>query len=102
MAQECDECITIVRELRDAYSEALKDPKAREFYSAAVEGNGERLARTFYKLRPWRGADISPETELFMELATEVLRELTPRDRAVHRLTIHCLRTGHRPAIKLF
>jgi hypothetical protein len=87
MAPECDECIAIARELRDAISEAFKDPKAREFYSAILEmneGNGERLEGTFEKFPQWRAGEISGP-------------ELTPMGRTMHRAGIHRLRTGHNP-----
>jgi hypothetical protein len=90
MAPECDECIAIAQELRDAYSEALKDPKVREFYSAVkemiegmIEENGARLEGAFEKIPQWR--------------AGEILRpELTPIGHVMHRATIHSLRTGHK------
>jgi hypothetical protein len=90
MIPECDECIAIARELRDAYSEVLKDPKAREHYSpinemmeGMIEEDGERLERAFEKFPRWRAEEISRP-------------ELTPIGQAMHRATIHCLRTGHK------
>ena len=80
MTSECDECIAIAQEIRDAYSEALKDPKVRERYKEMIEGDGERLEGAFE--RRWPGEEISRP-------------ELTPIGQALHRATIHCLRTGH-------
>jgi hypothetical protein len=88
MAPECDESIAIVREVRDAISEAIKDPKtmekAREFYSAFLALNeemGPRLEWTFEKFPQWRAGETCPER--------------TPIDRAMNRAGIHRLRTGH-------
>jgi hypothetical protein len=90
MAPECDECIVIAQELREAYSEALKDPKAREFYSAVkemiegmIEEDGARLEVAFEKFPQWRAGVISRP-------------ELTPIGRVIHRATTHSLRTGHK------
>ena len=90
MIPECDECIAIARELRDAYSEALKDPKARERYSpikemveGMIEEDGGRLEGAFEKFPRWRAEGISRP-------------ELTPIGHAMHKATIHCLRTGHK------
>jgi hypothetical protein len=90
MAPECDECIVIAQELHEAYAQALKDPKAREFYSAVkemIEGmideNGARLEVALEKFPEWRAGEISRP-------------ELTPIGRVMHRATIHSLRTGHK------
>ena len=96
MAPECDECIAIARELRDACSDSLKDPKAGELYwpmeemiEGIIEGNGERLEEAFEKFPQWR-------------LGESSRLELAPIGRVLHAANIHCLRTGHRLAIKPF
>jgi hypothetical protein len=90
MVPECDECIAIARELRDACSDSLKDPKAGEHYwpmkemiEGITEGNGERLDGVLERFPQWRSGEISRH-------------ELTPIGRAIRRATMHSLWTGHK------